>query len=263
MFLRGFIASTIDVDQALERGHDLVNLEQRLHLSVEGSVQSTAMGIPMAIPLMNVLYIWGNVPLLIGILLWLRLKSPRWFTVLRNGLILSVIPSATLFLAVPTAPPRLEPGMHLADTVNGASHSHYWLQPGFFADHFAAVPSLHVGWALAGGLAMYLAMSSTRWRWLWLALPLAMAVTVMGTGNHYVLDWVTGSVIAAASFAAAQRWEERASGRRLSVEAEPIENMIGSTEQSARATVLGEGRVISRKAMNWLRPVAFIEKNER
>lgn len=209
LLIRGLIARHIDVGEAMDRGQDLAQWERQFHLSFEGTVQNVAMEIPLAIPLFNAIYIWGHVPFLIGELAWLYIKHPRWFRVLRNGLILSAIPSVILYITLPTAPPRLNADLQLVDTLAGPNHSDYFIQPAVFANHFAAIPSMHVGWALAAGLAAFLAMGTSRWRWLGLAMPVAMAASVMGTANHYVLDWVIGCAIAAACFVIAWMWERR------------------------------------------------------
>lgn len=209
LLIRGLIARHIDVGEAMNRGHDLSDLERQLHLSFEGTVQSVAMDVPLAIPLMNAIYIWGHVPFLIGELAWLYVRHPRWFTVLRNGLILSAIPSIVLYITLPTAPPRLNADLQLVDTLAGPNHSDYFIQPAVFANHFAAIPSMHVGWALAAGLAAFLAMGTSRWRWLGLAMPVAMMASVTATANHYMIDWVIGCAIAASSFMAAWMWDRR------------------------------------------------------
>jgi hypothetical protein len=209
LMVRGLIAGYVDVQQATERSQDLVELERQLHISFEGPLQSLAMRVPLVISLLNAIYIWGHVPFLLGEFFWLHLKSPRSFAVLRNGLLLSTIPSIILYITLPMAPPRLNPALDLVDTVAGPNHSNYFIQPEIFANHFAAMPSMHVGWALAAGLAAFLAMGASRWRWLGLAMPVAMAASVMGTANHYVLDWVIGCAIAAASFWIASLWQQR------------------------------------------------------
>jgi len=211
LLIRGLIARHIDVAEAINRGDNLSHLERDLHVSFGGSLQTLMMDIPLAIPLLNAIYIWGHVPFLIGELAWLCVRHPRWFAILRNGLILSAIPSVVLYIVLPTAPPRLIPDLALVDTVAGPNHSDYFIQPEIFANHFAAIPSMHVGWALAAGLAAFLAMRTSRWRWLGLAMPVAMTASVMGTANHYVLDWVIGCTIAAACFAAAWMWDRRGS----------------------------------------------------
>jgi hypothetical protein len=209
LMMRGLIAGYVDVQQAIERSQDLARLESQLHIAFERPLQSMATDMPLAIPVVNNIYIWGNLPFLVAELIWLYFRSRRSFVILRNGLVLSAIPSVILYAAIPTAPPRLSPGLGLLDTLGGPSHSSYFQQPAMFTNRFAAVPSMHVGWALEAGMAAYLAMGSSRWRWLAPVIPVAMVVTVMATGNHHVLDWVIGCTIAAASFWIASLRQQR------------------------------------------------------
>jgi membrane-associated phospholipid phosphatase len=55
------------------------------------------------------------------------------------------------------------------------------------SNQYAAMPSLHVGWALVLAIVL-IAATRTRWRWLWLAHPILTASVVVLTGNHYWLD---------------------------------------------------------------------------
>jgi hypothetical protein len=55
------------------------------------------------------------------------------------------------------------------------------------ANQYAAMPSLHVGWALAVAIAL-IAAHRGRGRWFWLAHPLITLLVVVATGNHYWLD---------------------------------------------------------------------------
>lgn len=214
--VRGLIARHLDVQQAIGRSQELSDIERQLHISLERPLQTFATHTPLAIPLVNTIYIWGNLPFLAAELVWLYFGSRRSFVILRNGLILSAIPSVILYAAIPTAPPRLSPGLGLADTLGGPNHLNYFHQPAVFANHFAAIPSMHAGWALEAGLAAYLAMGNSRWRRLALVIPAAMVVTVMATGNHQVLDWVVGCAIAGASFWIAALWQESRERAQLS-----------------------------------------------
>jgi hypothetical protein len=68
------------------------------------------------------------------------------------------------------------------------------------ADHlsnqFAAMPSLHFGWALMVAIALVVATRS-RWRWLWLLHPLLTLLVIVGTANHYWLDALAASALLA------------------------------------------------------------------
>jgi hypothetical protein len=55
------------------------------------------------------------------------------------------------------------------------------------ANQFAAMPSLHVGWAAMVAIAMIM-VTRSRWRWLWIAHPVVTFAVVVLTANHYWLD---------------------------------------------------------------------------
>jgi hypothetical protein len=98
-------------------------------------------------------------------------------------------------LVVPLAPPRMLALSGLADTgrlygpeVYGSPSS----DP--LSNQYAAMPSLHVGWALAVAITLIVATRG-RWRWLWLAHPLLTLLVVVATGNHYWLDGLVAIAI--------------------------------------------------------------------
>ena len=100
----------------------------------------------------------------------------------------------------PVAPPRLA-DIGMVDTISS--------QTGFamdsslttsFYNELAAVPSLHVGFAFAIGIAV---ASATSNRWLKVAGHLwgpTVALAVVATGNHYVFDIAAGMVAAAIGY---------------------------------------------------------------
>jgi len=55
------------------------------------------------------------------------------------------------------------------------------------ANQFAAMPSLHVGWAFMVAVFLIRATRSRR-RWLWIAHPVLTFTVVVVTANHYWLD---------------------------------------------------------------------------
>ena len=83
------------------------------------------------------------------------------------------------------------------------------LQPPAFVNQYAAMPSLHVGWDLLVGLAVFAAARSMPVRLLGLAMPVLMAASVVLTGNHYLLDVVGGVVLTLSGHVLALRWERR------------------------------------------------------
>jgi len=61
-------------------------------------------------------------------------------------------------------------------------------------NQYAAMPSLHVGWALAVAIVL-IGATGGRGRWLWLAHPAATLLVVVVTGNHYWLDAIVASAL--------------------------------------------------------------------
>jgi hypothetical protein len=71
------------------------------------------------------------------------------------------------------------------------------------ADELAAMPSLHIAWAVWCTVALW-RLSKSRWlRTIAVAYPLVTSLAVLATGNHFVLDILGGLVVIALAFA----WE--------------------------------------------------------
>ena len=71
---------------------------------------------------------------------------------------------------------------------------------GSIANQFAAMPSLHIGWATLVAIGLIVATRS-RWRWLWLAHPIITILVVVGTANHWWLDGIVALVLLAGALA--------------------------------------------------------------
>lgn len=150
-------------------------------------------------------YMLGFAPVLTSVLVWLAGYRRRLYTELRTLLFVSLGIALIAYVAFPTAPPRLVPGLGIADTVGLAGHDR-----GSFAgvrfDPYAAMPSLHVGWSLLAAIAVFRA---TRRRWLRgvaIAHPVLMALAVTATGNHYLVDSLAGGLVALLAIVAVEGW---------------------------------------------------------
>src|SRR5204863_9650115 len=89
-------------------------------------------------------------------------------------------------------------------------------------NHFAALPSMHVGWNFLTAVALYMALQGIHGRALILLLPPVMLVSTVVTGNHYFLDGLLGIAVAAVGLGMAvvvSRLGERAGEEPESVQA--------------------------------------------
>jgi hypothetical protein len=125
------------------------------------------------------------------VVLWLHGRRYRWQ---RDALLVMSLVGLVVYWLYPVAPPRLLPGFH--DTVRQVLPSAYDLETAR-ANLYAAVPSLHLAWALWVGAALW-SVSGRLWvRAIAVAHPLLTTLTVLATGNHYVADVTSGVVLAA------------------------------------------------------------------
>ena len=90
------------------------------------------------------------------------------------------------------------------------------MQPLGLTNQYAAMPSLHVGWSLPVGYAVWRAGRRVVAYAFAVLMPTAMAFSVVATANHYVLDVAVGGIVAVLALVLATRLErtvDRSSGR--------------------------------------------------
>jgi hypothetical protein len=143
---------------------------------------------------------------LVLLLLWLRSDTYRRQ---RNVLVVASLVGLAVYWAYPVAPPRMLAGFH--DTVRDLLPAAYRLEAAK-ANLYAAVPSLHLAWAIWCGVALW-ALSGAWWvRTIAVAHPVITAVTVLATGNHYTFDLLAGAALVALAYpltdGLARSWSE-------------------------------------------------------
>ena len=190
---------------ALANGERIWWLERLLHLPDEALVQAPLLAHELPVRLANSYYAYVHFPATVLCLVWLYLRRPAHYLRLRRALAALTGAAMVLHVCVPLAPPRLTALTGLIDTGRRYGPSVYGPPDADqLSNQYAAMPSLHVGWALAVALAL-VAVTTGRWRWLWLAHPLVTTVVVVGTGNHYWLDGVVAVALLGVILAALPR----------------------------------------------------------
>lgn len=211
------------VVDAFYNGYRVVQIEQDLGIFVERTLQAIIVPKPLLLDIFNFVYVYGLFPLLLPTAVFLFWRKPRVYVLVRNAFLLSGAIAAVFFLLLPTAPPRLM-GYGFIDTLGGTLTPTYDSIPG--VNHFAAVPSMHVGWNFLMAVSLYMALKGKRFRELVLLFPVVMFTSTLVTGNHYIVDGLLGVVVAATALYLAyriQRWDDAKRERRELQEAETIE----------------------------------------
>jgi membrane-associated phospholipid phosphatase len=178
-------------DEAFANARGIVDLERALGLFHEAGLQSAFRGLDEAL---SVYYLLGFAPLILGVLIWLGISHRPLYRELRTLLLVSIGLAVVVHVTLPVAPPRLLPGLGIADTV-GLDHGHDSLF-GIPFNPYAAMPSMHVGWSLLVGLVALRASRSPVVRGFFALHPAVMAISVTATGNHYFLDSLAGALVA-------------------------------------------------------------------
>jgi hypothetical protein len=140
-------------------------------------------------------------------------------------------------LVLPLAPPRMFPNLGFVDTARVFGPASYGAGSPYkgFANQFAAMPSLHFGWALVIAWAVLIATSS-KWRFAVLAHPVITLAAIVLTANHYWLDAVVATILFVAALGVdhlierrRKRKEQRAKGGGTPTPAAPTaRSSIGS-----------------------------------
>ena len=185
-----------DVPAAFAHARGVLGLERWLHLPAEQHLQHALLHVDRLARAANTFYAEVHLPATGLALLWLLLWRPEHYLPARRALLSATAAGLVVFLLLPVAPPRMLPGF--VDT--GLLYGQSVYDDSGVANQYAAMPSLHVGWALLVAVALIRA-TRTRWRWLWLAHPALTMLVVVSTGNHYWLDGLAGAALVLAALA--------------------------------------------------------------
>jgi hypothetical protein len=178
---------------ALDNASRLLDAESALGVDIEGGLQSM-LDWPQVFMAANTYYLL-HFPLtltVMAIAFWRRRTTV--FSVLRNSLIATTAVALVVHLFVPMAPPRMLPGFVDAGRAYGPDP--YAIAGGGSANQFAAMPSMHVAWAILAGYAIWHISGHRLVRALGALHPVITSLVVIVTGHHFVSDVAIGASLA-------------------------------------------------------------------
>ncbi|NUP79616.1 MAG: DUF2029 domain-containing protein [Nonomuraea sp.] len=188
--------------RAEHHGHQILDIERFLHIDIEHWVNHAVVKVDWLSGFYDFYYESFHfvVPLsVLAVLYWRRPVDYRWA---RSSLGFATLLALVGFWLYPLAPPRLLPGLGIIDTVHGVQD---FSKPDYgtltaLTNQYAAMPSLHFGWALWCGVVI--AVIAPRWwmKALGLLHPFFTVSAIVATGNHWVLDAVGGAAVVGAGF---------------------------------------------------------------
>ncbi|QCD55621.1 bifunctional glycosyltransferase 87/phosphatase PAP2 family protein [Streptomyces hawaiiensis] len=188
--------------EAEEHGRQIHDLERALRLDIEHWVNHTVVGIDWLRDFFDHYYTSFHFVVPLAVLAVLYGRRPGDYRWARSALGFATLLALVGFWLYPLAPPRLMPTLGFIDTVHGTQD---FTQPDYgtltaLTNQYAAMPSLHFGWALWCGLVI--AVLAQRWwtKALGLLHPLCTACAIVATANHWVLDAAGGALVVAVGF---------------------------------------------------------------
>ncbi|MFK4104466.1 phosphatase PAP2 family protein [Streptomyces sp. NPDC019531] len=197
-----------DVSGAVDHGLALLKVEKFLRINAEHPLNrlftsEAWIGVPADFWYASLHYVVTP-----AVLIWLFRSHAVRYRAARTWLMTSTFIGLIGFTLLPTCPPRLLSASHgFVDTMAQYSSYGWWggeasapRGMGGMTNQYAAMPSLHVGWALWCGVLLWRYGRTRTTKVAAVAYPLITTIVVMGTANHYFLDAVAGAAVMGAGF---------------------------------------------------------------
>jgi hypothetical protein len=205
--VRGWVDDPAGAAKAFQNARDLIGIERSLHVFVEQSIQSWADTKPAIIDAANWIYLNAQTSVTVGALVYLYLFHNRSFYFVRNMFVVAMGIALAAYMIFPTAPPRFFPEWGFFDTVSDYVHVDHSsvTGPNSLFNPYAAVPSMHVCFALMISVPIARLAKHRVTRIVWSLYPLVMTFVIVATANHFFTDAVLGAITAALGALAARR----------------------------------------------------------
>lgn len=182
---------------------DIIEWERALRIYHEEPIQQAFLAWEWFIRFWNVYYGSFHFVVTAGALVWLYRSMPTRYPLWRNTLAWTTGLALIGYAAYPLMPPRLLPGSYgYVDTL--ATVGGLWsFNDGPMAsvsNQYAAMPSLHFGWAAWSAFVLWPAARSWWAKALVIGYPAATLFAIVVTGNHFFLDAAGGALVLAAGY---------------------------------------------------------------
>jgi len=188
---------------AFENARNLVDAERALGLFFEPGLQAWAEGQQWILTFANWMYVNSHFVITTTFLIWLYIARNHAYYFVRNMFMVAMGLALVGYVAYPTAPPRFMPEWGFSDSVAEFVGETADQSANVLYNPFAAVPSMHVAFALMIAIPAIILVKHRVLKVLWGLYPLVVTFVVMVTANHFWLDAALGAVVAAVSAYAA------------------------------------------------------------
>lgn len=231
-----FGSAAVEPAVAAENADIIIDIEKALGLYIEADVQEFFVGATAFIQFWNLFYGAFHFAITFAVLIWLYVRCDVDYRFWRRTGLIATASALVGFAAFPLMPPRLlgdcgpygacRPGQPFVDTVVEVGGLWSFESSGWEAvsNQYAAMPSLHIGWALWCALILVPRVRSMPAKVLAGSYPLLTMFAIVVTANHYWIDGLGGVAVIAVGYAISKTYGRRTSGGAIGSEpAAPIE----------------------------------------
>lgn len=195
-FSRAHVALDQLTAVAYSNGYKLLNFEISHGFFFEQRLERFFLPDNLLMHMVYAFYGFAHLFVTLGALIFLYLRRTSAFAFVRNMFYLCTGIALVVYMAFPTAPPRMflnfgfvDPSQALGFTsAGGAQLTSYTYNP------FAAMPSLHLVYALIVGGALVFVGGRLWLRMLGAFYPMVMLAVILISANHWILD-AAGAVV--------------------------------------------------------------------
>ena len=214
-----FGSAAVTPEVAADNADRVIDIEKAMGLYIEADIQELFIDATVFIQFWNLFYGVFHFLVTFGALVWLYLRFPDDYRFWRRAGLIATASAVVGFAAFPLMPPRLlgdcgkygacRPGELFVDTVIEIGGIWSFESSGFemISNQYAAMPSLHIGWALWCALILVPRLRSTSARMLAASYPLLTMFAIVVTANHYWIDGLGGVAVIGFGYGASRLYE--------------------------------------------------------
>lgn len=187
---------------ARHRAETLYDVERALHIDFELSMNTFVASVHWLSLFADYWYAIMHFVVTVAVLGWLYLRHPLRYRSARSVLLTTNLVALVGFWGYSLAPPRMLTAHGFVDTVVRDHIWGSWGTSGMAAasNQYAAMPSLHIGWALWCAVVVATLAPRRSLRVLGAIYPVVTLLVILATANHFVLDAVGGVAALAVGF---------------------------------------------------------------
>lgn len=223
--VRNLFGSAAVTPQVAARNADrIIDIEKAMGLYIEADVQEVFIDATVFIQFWNLFYGVFHFLVTFVALIWLYLRFPGEYRFWRRTGLIATASAVVGFASFPLMPPRLlgacgtygacRPDQPFVDTVIEIGGIWSFESTGLetISNQYAAMPSLHIGWALWSAIILVPRLRSTFAKFLAGAYPFLTLFAIVVTGNHYWIDGLGGVAVVAFGYLVSRVYERVITG---------------------------------------------------